>query len=96
MGTRLRHLCLTLTAAALLAAPALAGGGNSDAAQQCNHGGWQTLHRSDGSERLLIGLEQGDIDLAVAFTQPDCAPEARHRWTEQVTWTRGPHSSPSS
>jgi hypothetical protein len=40
-----------LVIALVLVAPtvASAGGGNSDGAKACQQGGWQTLHRSDGS-----------------------------------------------
>ena len=47
------------------------------------------LHiRSEGSDHLLRGLEEGELDLVVAFTQSNSAPQPRHRWTEQMTWAR--------
>jgi hypothetical protein len=48
------HTLLVVAVASIVAgavgvATAIAGGGNSGAAQACQNGGWQTLHRSDGS-----------------------------------------------
>lgn len=45
--------------------------------------------RSDGSDTLLRGLRQGEMDLAVAFTHSGPVIDARHRWTEKVAWIRG-------
>jgi DNA-binding transcriptional LysR family regulator len=50
--------------------------------------------RCDGSEQLLRGMRQDEIDLAIAFTQSSHAPvEAHERWTEHVVWVRGPSAA---
>ncbi|HEV2954616.1 MAG TPA: LysR family transcriptional regulator [Xanthobacteraceae bacterium] len=50
----------------------------------------QAFHvRCDVSTRLLRGLEQGDLDLAVTFAQHPLL-EAFDRWAERVVWVRGP------
>jgi DNA-binding transcriptional LysR family regulator len=51
------------------------------------HQGFQV--RCDGSDQLLRGLRQGDLDLAIAFVQSDPRLEAYDRWTEHVVWVRG-------
>lgn len=49
----------------------------------------QAFHvRCDVSERLLRGLQQGDLDLAVTFVQ-DPRLEPYDRWPERVVWVRG-------
>jgi DNA-binding transcriptional LysR family regulator len=49
----------------------------------------QAFHvRCDVSARLLSGLQQGDLDLAVSFAaHPRLKPY--DRWTERVVWIRG-------
>ena len=50
----------------------------------------QAFHvRCDVSARLLRGLQQGDLDLAVTFAQ-DPLLEAYDHWAERVVWVRGP------
>jgi DNA-binding transcriptional LysR family regulator len=44
--------------------------------------------RCDVSARLLRGLQQGNLDVAVTFAQ-DPLLEAYERWTERVVWVRG-------
>jgi DNA-binding transcriptional LysR family regulator len=46
--------------------------------------------RSAGSDVLLRELRRGDIDIAVAFTAGDPGLDARHSWTEELAWMRGP------
>jgi DNA-binding transcriptional LysR family regulator len=54
------------------------------------HSPHQVFHvRCEVSDRLMRGLEQGDIDLAVTFAQ-DPLLEAYDRWAESVVWVRGP------
>jgi DNA-binding transcriptional LysR family regulator len=49
----------------------------------------QAFHvRCDVSARLMHGLRQGDIDLAVAYAQ-DPLMQAYDRWAESVVWVRG-------
>jgi DNA-binding transcriptional LysR family regulator len=50
--------------------------------------------RCDISDRLLHGLRQGDIDLAVAFVQADPHLDAYDRWSEHVVWVRGRSALP--
>jgi len=50
--------------------------------------------RSESSDRLLRGLHQGEIDLAVCFTHAGPRIDARHQWTERVVWIRGLVNSP--
>ena len=50
------------------------------------HQGFQV--RCDISARLLRGLQQGDLDVAVTFAQ-DPLLQAYERWTERVVWVRG-------
>ena len=45
--------------------------------------------RCDVSERLLRGLQQGSLDLAVTFAQ-DPLLQPYDRWSERVVWVRGP------
>jgi len=50
----------------------------------------QAFHvRCDVSARLLRGLQQGDLDLAVTFAQ-DPLLQPYDRWSERVVWVRGP------
>jgi DNA-binding transcriptional LysR family regulator len=42
--------------------------------------------RCDVSDRLLQGLRQGELDLAVAFVQSDPPIAAHDRWIEPVVW----------
>jgi DNA-binding transcriptional LysR family regulator len=50
----------------------------------------QAFHvRCDVSERLLRGLQQGDLDVAVTFAQ-DPLLQAYDRWAERIVWVRGP------
>jgi DNA-binding transcriptional LysR family regulator len=44
--------------------------------------------RCDVSERLLRGLRQGDLDVAVTFAQ-DSHLQPYARWAERVVWVRG-------
>jgi DNA-binding transcriptional LysR family regulator len=46
--------------------------------------------RSEGSDLLMRGLRQRELDLAVAFTHSGPPIEARHRWTEAAVWIRSP------
>jgi len=46
--------------------------------------------RCDVSDRLLRGLQNGDIDLAVTCAPPPQPIEAYDRWSESVVWVRGP------
>src|SRR5262249_60127830 len=55
------------------------------------HQGFQV--RCDISDRLLLGLENGDIDLAVTCAPPPQPIEAYDRWTESVVWVRGPSAT---
>jgi DNA-binding transcriptional LysR family regulator len=49
----------------------------------------QAFHvRCEVSERLLRGLQQGDLDLAVTFAQ-DPLLEPYDRWSERAVWVRG-------
>ena len=52
------------------------------------HQGFRVL--CDVSDRLLRGLQQGDIDLAVTCAQPAPPMQAYDRWTEPLVWVRGP------
>jgi DNA-binding transcriptional LysR family regulator len=45
--------------------------------------------RFEVSERLLRGLQNGDIDLAVTCTPPVPPIDAYDRWSESVVWVRG-------
>jgi len=45
--------------------------------------------RCEVSDRLVRGLQQGDLDLAVICAQSDLRLEAHDRWTETVVWVRG-------
>lgn len=74
---------IALSAAALsLAGTAVAGGGNSENAQRCQHGGWQTLLRTDGSAfrnqgecvsyAARGGLLQEMASLTVTFEKVNC------------------------
>jgi DNA-binding transcriptional LysR family regulator len=45
--------------------------------------------RCEMSDRLVRGLQQGDLDLAVICAQSDLRLEAYDRWTEAVVWVRG-------
>jgi DNA-binding transcriptional LysR family regulator len=50
----------------------------------------QAFHvRCDVSARLLRGLQQGELDLAVTFAQ-DPLLQPYDRWSERVVWVRGP------
>lgn len=42
--------------------------------------------RGQSSDALLRDLEQGDLDLAVAFTQSAPTIEARHHWNDSIVW----------
>jgi DNA-binding transcriptional LysR family regulator len=42
--------------------------------------------RGQSSETLLRDLGQGDLDLAVAFTQSAPPIEPRHHWTDDIAW----------
>ncbi|HXW25711.1 MAG TPA: LysR family transcriptional regulator [Xanthobacteraceae bacterium] len=54
------------------------------------HAPHQAFHvRCEVSNRLLRGLRQGEIDLAVACVEADAPVEARDRWSERVVWVRG-------
>src|SRR5262249_8793122 len=44
--------------------------------------------RCDVSARLLSGLQQGDLDLAVSFS-PHSMLKPYDRWAERVVWVRG-------
>jgi DNA-binding transcriptional LysR family regulator len=55
--------------------------------QRAPHQGFHV--RCEVSDRLLRGLRQGEIDLAIAFVQSDPRIEAYDRWTEHVVWVRG-------
>jgi DNA-binding transcriptional LysR family regulator len=48
------------------------------------------LVRSAGSDSLLRDLRDGDLDLVVALTTGSPGLDARHSWTEQFAWVRGP------
>jgi DNA-binding transcriptional LysR family regulator len=48
--------------------------------------------RSAGPDGLLRDLRQGDLDIAVAVTTAVPALDARHSWTEELAWARGPLS----
>jgi DNA-binding transcriptional LysR family regulator len=50
----------------------------------------QAFHvRCEVSQRLLRGLQQGDLDLVVTFAQ-DPLLEPYDRWSERVVWVRAP------
>jgi DNA-binding transcriptional LysR family regulator len=42
--------------------------------------------RGQSSDALLRDLGQGDLDLAVAFTQSAPSIEARHHWNDDIVW----------
>lgn len=46
--------------------------------------------RSGGHELLLRDLRQGDLDLVLAVSASTPIADARHYWTEQLAWVRGP------
>jgi DNA-binding transcriptional LysR family regulator len=49
----------------------------------------QAIHvRCDASARVLRGLQQGDLDLAVTFAE-DPLLEAYDHWVERAVWVRG-------
>lgn len=46
--------------------------------------------RAGGHEALLRELRQGDLDVVLAVSANNPILDARHYWTEQLSWVRGP------
>lgn len=46
--------------------------------------------RTDGMDVHLRDLRQGEIDVVVDLSSTRPLVDARHRWTEQLVWARGP------
>jgi DNA-binding transcriptional LysR family regulator len=46
--------------------------------------------RSGGHELLLRELRQGELDVVLAVSASNPILDARHYWTEQLSWVRGP------
>ena len=45
--------------------------------------------RNDNSDSLLRSLRLGELDLVVAFTEPDQIAEGGHQWIEEIVWVHG-------
>jgi hypothetical protein len=102
---RLRGLvvvgALAVVVSAVVAGPAVAAkGGNNDTAKACQHGGWQTLLRSDGSsfaspgECASYGAHGGTFDTRTK-SQVDCESVGGTFSTSTPLWTctNAPRSS---
>lgn len=60
------------------------------AAFRLRYPGVRFFIRGDISDNLLRDLRQGHLDLVVALTMSEPTLEARHQWSERVTWVNGP------
>lgn len=57
------------------------------------HARWPEVRftlRSGTHETLLRELRQGDLDVVLAVSGSSPVLDARHHWTEQLAWVRGP------
>ncbi len=59
----------------------------------CYHGRWpdaRFVFRSGQIDELLREMREGNLDVAVWVSLTGPTIEARHCWTEEVVWVRGP------
>jgi DNA-binding transcriptional LysR family regulator len=49
--------------------------------------------RNGSNEQLMHDLRLGDLDLIVTLSSMKSETEARHQWTEELVWVRGPATS---
>jgi len=50
---------------------------------------WRLEIRRDGSEDMLNDLDQEQMDLVIALTESEPDHDARHQWSEPLSWVRG-------